>query len=350
MGLPLPQKLRIPCALLGALSIITFALRCFVRIRIVKAWGHDDSFIALAFIIHMWYTGTLLTGIHYGTGRRTSEISIEDSVHAMRCWWLCFLAYACSITLAKISAGFFFLRIADIKPLFRITTYIITVLAAVVGFGFFFLSVFQCLPVAFFWTRLQGDTNGRCLDIEIMVNATYFYGAVTAGTDIAWGVLVGGLIWKLQVDRRTKILTAPFLVLACIASYAALVRMPYVETFKDPDFLYATVDISLWSTVEVGVSVVAANLATVRPLFHHFAHRGESWASRQNRPVVAVIDDIPDFQELKTIKGSAKSQDSIIRSTDQESTQDGRNAAKTPSVWIKWIRKDSSSSVDTHVP
>lgn len=102
MGLPLPEKLKIPCAILGSLSIITFALRCFVRIRLVKAWGHDDSFITLAFVclhirepfilplltahqaIHMWYTGTLLTGIHYGTGRRTSEISVEDSVHAMR--------------------------------------------------------------------------------------------------------------------------------------------------------------------------------------------------------------------------------------------------------------------------
>jgi hypothetical protein len=35
-------------------------------------------------VIHMWYTGTLLTGIHYGTGQRTDDISVLDSVHAMR--------------------------------------------------------------------------------------------------------------------------------------------------------------------------------------------------------------------------------------------------------------------------
>lgn len=50
MGLPLPQQLRIPCAFLGALGIVTFALRCFVRLRIVKAWGTDDTFITLAFV------------------------------------------------------------------------------------------------------------------------------------------------------------------------------------------------------------------------------------------------------------------------------------------------------------
>lgn len=34
--------------------------------------------------MHMWYTGTLLTGIHYGTGQRTADISVADSVAAMR--------------------------------------------------------------------------------------------------------------------------------------------------------------------------------------------------------------------------------------------------------------------------
>ncbi|EUC29708.1 hypothetical protein COCCADRAFT_105845 [Bipolaris zeicola 26-R-13] len=331
MGLPLPQQLRIPCAFLGALGIVTFALRCF--------------------IMHMWYTGTLLTGIHYGTGQRTSEISVTDSVHAMRCWWLCFLAYACSITLAKISAGFFFLRATGSKPVFRITTYVITILAAVVGFGFFFLSVFQCLPVSFFWTRLHGDTNGKCLDIEIMIIATYFYGAVTAGTDIAWGILVGALIWKLQIDRRTKILTAPFLGLACIASYAALVRMPYVANFRKPDFLYATVEISMWSTIEVGVSICAANLATIRPLIHHFTHKGESWESRQNRPGHAELATIPDDQELATLKiPPPKTAESSISSTDPKGNNGESGITRSVSNWSRWTRKDSAANVDIHVP
>ncbi|EUC47480.1 hypothetical protein COCMIDRAFT_89982 [Bipolaris oryzae ATCC 44560] len=330
MGLPLPQQLRIPCAFLGALGIVTFALRCF--------------------IMHMWYTGTLLTGIHYGTGRRTSEISVTDSVHAMRCWWLCFLAYACSITLAKISAGFFFLRATGSKPVFRITTYAITILAAVVGFGFFFLSVFQCMPVSFFWTRLQGDINGKCLDIEIMIIATYFYGAVTAGTDIAWGILVGALIWKLQIDRRTKVLTAPFLGLACIASYAALVRMPYVANFKNPDFLYATVEISMWSTIEVGVSICAANLATIRPLIHHFTHKGESWESRQNRPGQVMLATIPDSHELPGLESPPKTAESSVSSTDPQNKNGESGMTRTVSNWSRWTRKDSAANVDAHTP
>jgi hypothetical protein len=98
----------------------------------------------------------------------------------------------------------------------RVVTYIVTILAALVGFAFFFVSLFQCAPIDFFWTRLQGETDGRCIDVEIMINLTYLYGTVTAVTDVAWGVLVVALTWNLKVDRRTKMLITPLLAMACM--------------------------------------------------------------------------------------------------------------------------------------
>ena len=97
---------------------------------------------------------------------------------------------------------------------------------------------------------------------------------------LGFGLLLAALIWQLNVERRTKLLIAPLLGLACIASYAALVRMPYIENFRSPDFLFDTVDIALWSTVEVGVSVVAANLATLRPLVQHVSAQARLLTTR----------------------------------------------------------------------
>lgn len=228
----------------------------------------------------MWYTITLLTGIHYGTGQRTADIPVADSVHAMRCWWLCFLAYASTITFAKLSLGFFFLRLTSIITLHRIATIIITTAAVVIGVTYFFLSLFQCAPVDFFWTRMQGATDGKCISMEVIIGMTYLYGSIAAATDVGFGVLLGALVWRLNVEPKTKVLIAPLLGMACIASYAALVRMPYIENFKSADFLYSTVDISLWSTVEVGVSVFAANLATLRPLIQHVGEKARSITSR----------------------------------------------------------------------
>jgi hypothetical protein len=49
----LPEKLKVTTATLGAVGILTFALRCYVRIRLVKIWGLDDTFISLAFVCNM---------------------------------------------------------------------------------------------------------------------------------------------------------------------------------------------------------------------------------------------------------------------------------------------------------
>lgn len=50
MGPPLPERLRGTTATLGALSILTTILRCYVRLRIIKKWGWDDTFMVLAFV------------------------------------------------------------------------------------------------------------------------------------------------------------------------------------------------------------------------------------------------------------------------------------------------------------
>ncbi|KAF2133622.1 hypothetical protein P153DRAFT_282473 [Dothidotthia symphoricarpi CBS 119687] len=258
----LPKKLAGTCATLCALGILTTALRCYTCLT--------------------WYSATILTGIHYGTGRRTADISLSDSVDAMRCWYLCFLSYAATITFAKISAGFFFLRISGVMTLHRVATWIVTILAALVGFVYFFLTAFQCRPVTYFWTRMEG-TSGSCISIDVIIGMTYLYGSVSLLTDVAYGALLCVLIWNLRVDRRTKMLISPLLAMACIASYAAAIRMPYIKNFKDPDFLYATVYLSLWSTVECGLSVIATNLATLRPLIGHIAHTSRSLYTRSSQ-------------------------------------------------------------------
>ena len=43
--------------------------------------------------------------------------------------------------------------------------------------------------------------------------------------------------------------------------------MGYVMDFKNPDFLWATVDIAIWSDIEQGLAITAGSLATLRPLW-----------------------------------------------------------------------------------
>lgn len=68
------------------------------------------------------------------------------------------------------------------------------------------------------------------------------------------------------------------------ASTAVIVRMPYVLDFKNADFLYATVDIAIWSDIEQGLAITAGSLATLRPLYRIMVAR-LGWTQTSTRPL-----------------------------------------------------------------
>lgn len=43
--------------------------------------------------------------------------------------------------------------------------------------------------------------------------------------------------------------------------------------FRDPDFLWATVDVAIWSDIEQGLAITAGSAATLRPLYRQFASK-----------------------------------------------------------------------------
>ncbi|RNJ52182.1 hypothetical protein D7B24_004215 [Verticillium nonalfalfae] len=61
--------------------------------------------------------------------------------------------------------------------------------------------------------------------------------------------------------------------MGCVASFAVLVRFPFLQKFRQPDFLWNTVDIAIWSTVEQGLAITAGSLATLKPLIKAVGHR-----------------------------------------------------------------------------
>ncbi|KAG8673133.1 hypothetical protein FPOAC1_006437 [Fusarium poae] len=55
--------------------------------------------------------------------------------------------------------------------------------------------------------------------------------------------------------------------MGCVASAAVVARFPYLAGFKEPDWLWHTIDVAIWSIIEQGLAITATSLATLRPLF-----------------------------------------------------------------------------------
>lgn len=96
------------------------------------------------------------------------------------------------------------------------------------------------------------------------------------------------------MNPRTKVSVALILALGAVyvgptsitvllmmnrGSTATIIRIPYIKQLAQDDFLYSTTDVAIWSTVEPGIGITAAAMATLRPLFRTFLSRSKLFGS-----------------------------------------------------------------------
>ncbi|KAF4171483.1 hypothetical protein CNMCM8927_002777 [Aspergillus lentulus] len=258
------------------IATIADMLRCYVRGWIVKGFSWDDGAMVFAALFYIMFSACMIGGTLYGTGRKFESLTAHQRVTAMKYWWLCETAYCFSSIGCKISISVFLMRIT-VKRSHIWTLYMVMLLTVVAGIAFFFLMLLQCKPLAYFWTRtaLDPEIEGYCISINIIIVMTYIYSAFAALCDFTVGILPIILVSKLQMKRQAKM--AVIGILSMAASSAVIIRFPFVKTFADEDFLYATYQIAIWSNVEAGLGITASSLSTLRPLIR-------KWLGSRNDP------------------------------------------------------------------
>ncbi|WYZ40849.1 hypothetical protein EsH8_IV_001190 [Colletotrichum jinshuiense] len=263
-----PELLAVNIFFVSA-AIFATALRCYVRAGLVKAFGTDDWLMVLALALFTSYSAFSIAGVHYGTGKHFADIERENIHKALECWWYCYLFYSLSMIVSKMSIAFFLLRITS-QRLHVWIIYVAMLFTVLSGLVFFFVALFQCQPLSFFWNK---DQEGTCIDVNVVIALAFLYSAFSVISDLTFAILPVYLVWKLQLRKGTKIVLTPLLIMGCIASSAVLVRFGYLMGLRDPDFLWATLDIAIWSTVEQGLAITAGSLATVRPLLKALGYK-----------------------------------------------------------------------------
>ncbi|KAJ5524708.1 hypothetical protein N7494_011358 [Penicillium frequentans] len=253
------------------LATIAVMLRCYVRARVVRAFGIDDGAMVIAALFFIMFCACVIGGTRNGTGYKFEHLTPDHRATAMNYWWLCEVAYCFASIGCKISVCIFLMRIT-VKRVHIWILYIVMILTVLAGLVFFFLMLLQCKPVSYFWNRTREDSSieGYCIDIHIIVIMTYIYSVFSAVCDFTVGILPIFLVKDLHMKKNAKVAVIGILSMACIASSAVIVRFPFVRTFEDPDFLYATYQIAIWSITEAGLGITAGSLATLRPLLRHW--------------------------------------------------------------------------------
>ncbi|OAA69904.1 hypothetical protein ISF_03174 [Cordyceps fumosorosea ARSEF 2679] len=248
-----------------ALSTITCSivlLRCYTRAVIVKAFGADDWIMIPATLCYLGYIISSNLGVKYGTGQHRSDLSEANYQRAMMHWWYCYLFFSSAMVISKLSFAWFLLRIVN-KRVHTWIIYAASMCTVVAGVVFFFVALFQCSPVSYYWDKTGA---GSCISIDIIIALAYLYSAFSVLTDFTFAILPGFVVWHLNIQKRARIVVIILISMGCVASAAVVVRFPFIRFLSDHDFLWATTDIAIWTTVETSLAISAASISTLRPL------------------------------------------------------------------------------------
>ncbi|KAK5130562.1 hypothetical protein LTR08_001942 [Meristemomyces frigidus] len=251
------------------LSWVTVCLRIWVRAGMLGNFGRDDWTMLATQGFFTIYLVCQFGGVVYGTGQHLSALEPANAETAQSYWFFCEFFYIITTVLLKVAIGLFLLRIAT-KPLHIWIIRIISICTVIFGSALAFIILFQCWPIRAFWTLDPND--GKCIEWRILSGLIYGISALNIVADWTFGILPIFIVRGLVMSRRQKVLVSCILAFAAIGSTATIVRMPYIHTFSQAylgwngDFLYDTVGLAVWTTVEIGVGITAGCIATLRPL------------------------------------------------------------------------------------
>ncbi|KAH7217258.1 hypothetical protein BKA60DRAFT_648429 [Fusarium oxysporum] len=248
-GLGLAQL--ITSIIFGILTTVVVFLRTFIRVK-NGVFGADDILMVIGYVV-------FITRMSRVTMQLTFRHKILFAILAGFVW-LFQIFYCASLVFIKASICDALLRIAVI-PWHRVVAWM-TLAMAVICAMIVFISLFVlCKPLSATWT---GD--GKCSPPSALAILACFVSASSILTDIICAALPALMLYKAQMKLATKVSISMVLGLGALASVATIIRMPFVLFYfhLNPDYLYRHCHVSLWSTVEAGIGIIAGSLPALR--------------------------------------------------------------------------------------
>ncbi|KAH0368450.1 hypothetical protein KCU65_g3990, partial [Aureobasidium melanogenum] len=248
------------------LTITFTSLRFLVRGYMIRALGWDDWLILLALNSFICQAAFL---VHIAWMEQNKDLSLEKPLSdALEYVVLEFAFYIFTTFALKLSLAVFFLRIV-LEKWQRQVIIISTVVFSLYTFSFFLVAVFQCgSPAQYLLHKIQG----KCVSWSVLGPMNYTHGVLNALTDwifVSFPILV---VRRANMSSRDKWSVVFVLIIGVLGSVASVVRLFYINALNSGDknaiaFFSQAPSIAILSTIEPGMGITAACMATLKPLF-----------------------------------------------------------------------------------
>ncbi|KAK2629524.1 hypothetical protein QTJ16_000344 [Diplocarpon rosae] len=248
--------------LFGNISVL---LRVICRLVVCRRLGLEDWCMVAGMLLTGGYLSEILYGIHWGLGRHSGDVALEDMSNVLKIIYATHLTYNTVVLVVKISIVCFYLRLVTPDSTLR------TWSRATIGFLVLFFvatqvtTLVQCLPIEDNWV-IVGEVKTKCADTVV---CHYIVAAINIVVDVWILLLPIGALWAMKRGLRDRIFLCMVFGIGAISCISSIIRLYAIAVYaksQDPSFDGASVNI--WSMIEINAAIVCASVpAAIKPLF-----------------------------------------------------------------------------------
>ncbi|CZT52480.1 uncharacterized protein RSE6_13821 [Rhynchosporium secalis] len=254
------------------LALIAVCLRLYVRTFMVKVMGPDDYTIIAAMICAIG--GMITIGIEatLGLGRHQDLISKDDlQQFHMANFFFALISGILGLNMVKISVSFLLMRFVHHRWS-RICLWAVIIFMSIYTIVSWGTVIFLCQPISAFWDiDVLKLPSTKCYPLVVFNTLGLLNTGITIFTDLLLATIPIPILWALQINPRQKVALIGVLSLGYAAVAVGIVKTSYQIPFlRNPDQTYDQ-GIQTWGFVQLNISIIAACMPTLKPLFRFLA-------------------------------------------------------------------------------
>jgi hypothetical protein len=226
--------------------------------------GLDDWSMLLTVAAGLANTVVIVSStIPNGLGKDLWTLRPDQITAMLKSFYIQASLYFTELALLKLSLLFFYVRVFPGKEVQRVLWGTVAFTTAW-GVVFVIVAIFQCRPISYFWTKWDGLHKGTCLNINSVTSSN---AAISIALDF-WSLGIPlWQLWGLKMHWKKKMGVAMMFCVGTFITIVSILRLQALVHFAASNNVsWEFYDVSMWSTIEVGVGIMCACLPTLRLL------------------------------------------------------------------------------------
>ncbi|KAK5701539.1 hypothetical protein LTR97_004354 [Elasticomyces elasticus] len=245
-------------------SLMTLAIRVFLRTKINGPFGWDDFACCVATFLAVLYSTICLTQIGFGLGRHSEDVSASMIRTSRILGWVNSMIYNCGLSCSTLSMCFLIARVCEVQKRKVRFVYGVAFATSLFGLATMLATALQCrLPEPWNTTRPR-----HCVNLWALYATT---SVAFSALELANVLAATNVVWRLHMPLCPKIQVVTLFALRLLILAPQIIRLRYLHVVlfaDDSAWQWVRVPLQIINNVIIHLSIILATVPCAKPFLH----------------------------------------------------------------------------------